>query len=85
MLSTLRRIVQEVSTTKELQAALNIMVGSVGRAMGSDTCSVLLYDENAECFILMTAEGRNWKAVGQVSLKCSEGLVGLVGQRKELI
>ena len=85
MLSTLRRIVQEVGTARDLQAALDIIVRSVRLAMCTDVCSVYLYDDDASRYTLMASEGLNHKAIGRVTLSRSEGLVGQVGLREEPI
>ncbi|MCL6270383.1 phosphoenolpyruvate--protein phosphotransferase [Sansalvadorimonas sp. 2012CJ34-2] len=85
MLSTLRRIVQEVGTARDLQAALDIIVRSVRLAMCTDVCSVYLYDDDADRYTLMASEGLNRKAIGRVTLSRSEGLVGQVGLREEPI
>ncbi|MCG8474988.1 MAG: hypothetical protein MI784_05885, partial [Cytophagales bacterium] len=85
MLSTLRRIVQDVGTARDLQAALDIIVRSVRLAMCTDVCSVYLYDDDSSRYTLMASEGLNRKAVGRVKLSRSEGLVGQVGLREEPI
>ena len=85
MLSTLRRIVQEVGAARDLQAALDVIVRSVRMAMCTDVCSVYLYDEDTSRYTLMASEGLNRKAIGRVTLARSEGLVGQVGLREEPI
>ena len=51
MLNTLRKIVQEVNSAKDLKSALGIIVLRVKEAMGSQVCSVyllcLLYTSDA--------------------------------------
>ncbi|UVE18049.1 phosphoenolpyruvate--protein phosphotransferase [Pseudomonas sp. LS44] len=83
MLNTLRKIVQEVNSAKDLKAALGIIVRRVREAMGSQVCSVYLLDPEAGRFVLMATEGLNKRAIGKVSMAPSEGLVGLVGTREE--
>lgn len=89
MLDTLRRIVQEVNTADSLQQALELMVNRVRDAMGTEVCSIYLLDvdsdEEEPRYVLMASEGLDPKAVGRVSLGLTEGLVGQVGQREELI
>ncbi|CAM3412388.1 phosphoenolpyruvate--protein phosphotransferase [Parendozoicomonas haliclonae] len=85
MLSTLRRIVQEVGAARDLQTALDVIVRSVSVAMCSDVCSVYLYNEDTNRYTLMASEGLNRQAVGRVTLGRSEGLVGQVGLREEPI
>lgn len=83
MLNTLRKIVQEVNSAKDLKAALGIIVLRVKEAMGSQVCSVYLLDAEVNRFVLMASEGLNKRSIGKVSMAPNEGLVGLVGTREE--
>ncbi len=83
MLNTLRRIVQEVNSARDLSAALAIIVQRVREAMGSEVCSVYLLDPGSTRYVLMATEGLNKDAVGVVSLGTNEGLIGYVGAREE--
>ena len=85
MLDVLRKIVQEVSTARDLHTALSIVVRRVRKAMNTDVCSVYLMDSHQERYVLMNTLGLNAAAVGVASLAPSEGLVGYVGQREEPI
>ena len=83
MLDILRKIVQEVSSARNLETALSIIVRRVRKAMNTDVCSVYLLDPKQGRYVLMNTLGLNTAAIGQVSLAPSEGLVGYVGQREE--
>ncbi|UZJ60206.1 phosphoenolpyruvate--protein phosphotransferase [Pseudomonas sp. KU26590] len=83
MLNTLRKIVQEVNSAKDLKAALGIIVLRVKEAMHSQVCSVYLLDTETNRFVLMATEGLNKRSIGKVSMAPNEGLVGLVGTREE--
>ena len=83
MLNTLRKIVQEVNSAKDLKSALGIIVQRVKEAMGSQVCSVYLLDLETNRFVLMATEGLNKRSIGKVSMAPNEGLVGLVGTREE--
>ncbi len=83
MLNTLRKIVQEVNSAKDLKTALGIIVLRVREAMGSQVCSVYLLDPETNRFVLMATEGLNKRSIGKVSMAPNEGLVGLVGTREE--
>lgn len=83
MLHTLRKIIQEVNTARDLDTALTIIVERVRAAMGTQVCSVYLLDPQSNRFMLMATEGLNKDSIGQVSMAPSEGLVGLVGTREE--
>ena len=83
MLSTLRRIVQEVNSAPDLEEALRLIVHLVREAIKADVCSVYLMDFTHKRYALMATEGLNPDAVGKVYLGVSEGLVGQVGMREE--
>jgi phosphotransferase system enzyme I (PtsP) len=83
MLDVLRKIVQEVSSARDLNTALSIIVRRVRKAMNTDVCSVYLLDSKQGRYVLMNTLGLNTAAIGHVSLAPSEGLVGYVGQREE--
>jgi len=83
MLNTLRKVVQEVNTAKDLKAALKIIVLRVREAMNSQVCSVYLLDPQTNRFVLQATEGLNKRSIGKVSMAPNEGLVGLVGSREE--
>ena len=83
MLQTLRRIVQEVNSTRDLNRVLEIIVLRVKKAIKADACSVYLLDEDESKYTLMATEGLNPELVGQVSMTHGAGLVGLVAQRTD--
>ncbi|GGX87400.1 phosphoenolpyruvate-protein phosphotransferase PtsP [Litchfieldella qijiaojingensis] len=83
MLDVLRRIVQEVNGARNLNAALSTMVRRIRKAMRTDVCSFYLFDTERQRLVLMETIGLHAQAVGQVSLRLGEGLVGLVAQREE--
>lgn len=83
MLDRLRTIVQEVNTAKDLQSALDVIVTRVREAMKTQVCSVYLLDSELNSHVLMASEGLKKEAVGHVSLRVGEGLVGLVASNAE--
>ncbi len=83
MLDTLRRIVEEVSSAPNLDAALEMIVKRVKPAMGVEVCSVYLTDPIQKEHILMATEGLRSESVLMVRLLLDEGLVGLVASRAE--
>lgn len=85
MLKVLRRIVQEITAAPHFDQALEILVTRVREAIGAQACTVFLVDKDRETYVLLATDGLNPNAVGRISLKFSEGLVGLVGQREEPI
>lgn len=85
MLSTLRQIVQEVSASKTVDDALELIVSRVKAEMKTDVCSVYLLDKESGRYVFMATEGLNKSAQGKISLAKDQGLVGQVVQRAELI
>jgi phosphotransferase system enzyme I (PtsP) len=85
MLITLRRIIQEVQTASDLDEALAMMVRRIKEALPVDACAVYLLEEESRQYVLTAATGLNPSWIGQVRLDRSEGLVGWVGDRQELI
>lgn len=83
MLESLRRIVQEVNTAKNLQETLEIMVNQIQLVMHVDACNVYLCDHNRQVNILMATHGLRVESLGKVRLKLTEGIVGLVRERAE--
>ena len=83
MLQTLRRIVQEVNSTRDLNQVLEIIVRRVKKAIDADVCSIYLFDDNESTFTLMATEGLNAELVGQVQMAHGAGLVSLVAQRAD--
>ncbi len=85
MLVTLRKIVQEVSTATHLAGALDIIVHRVKEALPIDACAVYLTDVESHQYVLMASDGFNRESIGDVRIDRQKGLLGLVGERRELI
>jgi phosphotransferase system, enzyme I, PtsP len=83
MLATLRRIVQEVNSARDLDQTLSIIVSRVKQAMQVDVCSVYLLDAASDAYVLMATDGLNPAAVGIVRLARGEGLISVVGESEE--
>jgi phosphotransferase system enzyme I (PtsP) len=76
---------QEVSTATHLDVALDIIVRRVKDALPIDACAVYLTDVESNHYVLMAADGFNPASIGEVRIDRREGLLGLVGERRELI
>ena len=83
MLTTLKRIVQEVNQIPFLEDALKCLATRLKHAMQVDCCTIYLADYEQQHFLLMATEGLAEDAVGNVAIGFSEGLIGLIGQREE--
>jgi phosphotransferase system enzyme I (PtsP) len=85
MLDQLRSIVQDVNSARDLKSALELIVSRVSTALGTQVCSVYLFDADMGAHVLMASEGLKAESVGRVSLQTGEGLVGLVAKHAEPI
>ncbi len=83
MLTTLKRIVQEVIQIPVLDEALLRLASRVKQVTGVDSCSFYLADYEQQVFVLKATDGLQSDAVERVQIGFSEGLIGLVGQREE--
>lgn len=85
MLDQLRRIVQDINATRDLNEALNLIVAEVKNAIHTDVCSVYMTDYVRGEHVLMATDGLRPSAVGKVRLKLGQGLTGLAASRVELV
>lgn len=85
MLTTLRQIIQEVSSAQDFGDALDIMVRRICHALATEACSIFLLDRHHGEYVLVATQGLNPKAVSKVRVPLNKGLVGLVGEREEPI
>jgi phosphotransferase system enzyme I (PtsP) len=85
MLLSWRQIVREVNAAASLQDALALLVHRVKDALPIDVCSVYLTDLKNDQYVLIASEGLNPASIGWVRVGLREGLLGLVGERRELV
>ena len=85
MLTILRQIVEEVLSKNDINQSLRELVQRTRKALKVDCCSVYLTEPNRQRYRLAATDGLLEESVGKVILRYGEGLVGLVGERKELI
>jgi len=83
MLTTLKRIVQEMNQIPALDTALFRLASRVKQTLDADSCSIYLADYEHQVFTLKATDGLHPDAVELVRIGFSEGLIGLVGQREE--
>ena len=83
ILTTLKRIVQEMNQIPDLDQALFRLASRVKHTMQVDSCSIYLADYEKQDFVLKAIDGLHPDAVELVRIGFSEGLIGLVGQREE--
>jgi len=85
MLTTLRRIVQDVAAASSFQEALRIIVHDVREALGTEVCSIYLLSPEGDRYLFVATEGLNQESVGKLSLTLDQGLTTLVAERAEPI
>ncbi|MCG8707259.1 phosphoenolpyruvate--protein phosphotransferase [Brenneria sp. 4F2] len=85
MLTRLREIVEKVAAAARLNDALEILVNETCQAMDTEVCSIYLADHDHQCYYLMATRGLKKPRGRAVTLAFGQGVVGLVGQRAELI
>jgi len=88
VLNQLHILLDEISRLPGLPAVLDLIVSRIRPAFGAEVCSVYLNTRGAFVepeLALAATSGFASDRVGQVRLKLSEGIVGLVAQRGEVI
>ncbi len=83
MLTTLKRIVQEVNQIPGLEPSLDRLATLVRETMEVDSCSIYLADYRNQALVLKATDGLEKNAINKVRINFNEGLIGLVGQREE--
>ena len=83
MLSTLRRIAQEVSASPDLTSALALAAQRIREVLHVAACSVYLAAASEREYVLTATAGLHPSAVGQLRVPAQSGVVGLVAQRQE--
>lgn len=77
-LTLLSDIAEVISKSHDLRQTLSAIVGLVKRRMSVDCCSLYLLDRQRRLLTLKATEGLDKEAIGKVSMRPKEGLVGLV-------
>lgn len=83
MLKTLRKIIQDVAAASDPRDALRTMVSAIKDATHTEACSVFLTDQSGHMFVLVSTDGLNEAAIGQVRIPIGQGLIGLVANKGE--
>ncbi|WP_319783339.1 phosphoenolpyruvate--protein phosphotransferase [Oceanisphaera sp. IT1-181] len=85
MLKELREIVQQVTASSDLNEAMNELVRQTRSAMNVDCCSIYLRQAHQQNYLLAATDGLAASAVGRAKIPLGEGIVGLIGDKEELI
>lgn len=81
-------LIEEISTIggedhQDLREALDKIVSAIAEGMQAEVCSLYLFDPQRERLVLRATIGLDRDSVGKVSMRPSEGLVGLVIESDE--
>ncbi|WP_375057045.1 phosphoenolpyruvate--protein phosphotransferase [Zobellella sp. DQSA1] len=85
MLKELREIVQRVTASSDLNEAMTELVRKTREAMKVDCCSIYLRQDLEQAYLLAATDGLAAEAVGHAKIPLGEGIVGLIGEKEELI
>ena len=83
LLNLLRRVVEAVTSAKDLKLSMARLTQMVRTGMEVDACTVFLWDQNVDRYVLMATDGLSDTSIGKVTLTKNEGMIGLVGKREE--
>jgi phosphotransferase system, enzyme I, PtsP len=83
-------LIQEISTIAgeahaDLREALDQIVAAIADGMQAEVCSLYLFDAQRERLVLRATVGLDRDSVGRVSMRRTEGLVGLVIEKDEAV
>ncbi len=70
-----------ISRSRDLEDSLHNIVAIVADRMGTEVCSIYIFDQRRNRLILAATMGLDKESVGKVSMGVSEGLTGLVIER----
>lgn len=84
ILQALRQIIEVVSL-KSFDEAIATLVVKIRQTMQTDCCSLYLLNARKSMLSLAATDGLSKDSIGKASLQIGEGLVGLVGQKQELV
>lgn len=81
-------LIEEISTIAgephdDLRGALDQIVAAIADGMQAEVCSLYLFDAQRERLVLRATKGLDRDSVGRVSMRPTEGLVGLVIEKDE--
>lgn len=84
-LSALHRISQSATASLDLDSMLATVVRVVRETVGSDACSLFLFDRSSDTLVLRASIGLNPGAVGRVTLPLGAGITGEAAMRRQVL
>ena len=84
-LSALHRISQSAAASLELDSMLTTVVRVVRETVGTDACSLFLFDPASDTLALRATIGLNPGAIGRLTLPLGAGITGEAAMRREVL
>ncbi|MEX2426351.1 MAG: GAF domain-containing protein, partial [Thermomicrobiaceae bacterium] len=84
-LSALHRISQSATASLDLDSMLTTVVRVVRETVGSDACSLFLFDPASDMLVLRASIGLNPGAVGRVTLPLGAGITGEAAMTRKVL
>jgi len=79
----LQRLALAAASVPEPDALLQLIIQETTGALGTDVCSVYLWEASSEALVLTATNGLSQAAVGKFRMKLGEGVTGWVGLHRE--
>ena len=84
-ISTLEDISALILQSHDLGETLGNIVALVAKRMGTEVCSIYLFDDDGETLRLRASKGLSPRSVGKVAMKLGEGLTGLAVEERRVV
>jgi diguanylate cyclase (GGDEF)-like protein len=84
-IETLYTLGQEMNSTLDYNALINIILEDIIQALGAEKGSLMLYDEESRKLTIRTARGLSEKVIESTSVSEGEGIAGMVLKLKQPI
>jgi phosphotransferase system enzyme I (PtsP) len=81
----IKKIIQSFQTAPDFLSGLRGVIANLVADFQADAGAIYLIDESHGVYVLMAGIGHDEDLIGKVKIKLGEGLVGLVGEREEVI
>jgi phosphotransferase system enzyme I (PtsP) len=79
-LAALSRIVREVDSAPDLNAALEVLVSRTRALMAADVCTVYITDDDDRRHVIAATDGLSSSLIGQVHVGFGEGVAGRIAE-----
>ncbi len=83
--TTLEDISTLILQSHDLDETLSNIVSLVAKRMGTEVCTIYLLEDDQQVLRLRASKGLSKKAVGKVTLKIGEGLIGLAAENRQVV